>query len=651
MAIKTVGEDLEAIRQKKHISIEELTEGVYSERNFRRIISGASRGNNELLKIINERLNFETDLSYGSKFDCKENFEWYHLFIQVRFYLENGFLNDGIFLLKRGMQEIGAMNTRDYQEYLLLYIRILLVMEENLQAKDVIAFAETLFPKEEEQREKFYDNEVELTMLNFYSEKVSRNKDEILEKEQYFLSLLAKVKTQVLQESLQKELVYAIARALFDNGLYQEALAYLAEHQKGVSEDIILILYRMLEGLCYCRLGNEEKGYELLKQATVSAAAANTYYYVKVNQALKKELSKEILFEDNPELLQEICYQDLGIDIPCEIIEYPKGMFALNDIISMQREKRNITLNQLAYGLMTKKSLIYFEKGQQKISATILQTLLERLGISADYFTIYGKDREAKYYQCWMKVLSNRIVSKDSMAEELKELEMYTDHSNPVEEQFYKWALYKAGEINFANTREEIDYLIDVLSITIPDFDIYNIQNYLLSQHEFKLIITIAQLYLFAQTDKANEGMYYLDQLLRYVEHNEYDIMSKKYTEGILVANYVRNIYRNTIQTNIDFENRILKKKSVCSNLKYMELSYFYYVQARNNIFINEQIRIHNYNLQNQVPKIENCSEEIHYIERYFDYACMLGDLLGSINTNNLRNDVDMKLFHSLVTR
>ena len=73
--------------------------------------------------------------------------------------------------------------------------------------------------------------------------------------------------------------------------------------------------------------------------------------------------------------------------------------YRIGEIIREQRNRRNISQEELCFGICSVTTLSRIENGNQKPSLKVEEALLERLGHSTDNLIIYADDNEIKKHR------------------------------------------------------------------------------------------------------------------------------------------------------------------------------------------------------------------------------------------------------------
>ena len=133
------------------------------------------------------------------------------------------------------------------------------------------------------------------------------------------------------------------------------------------------------------------------------------------------------------------------------------------------REKKNITLERLAFGLCTPSMLARIEKGERYPDKLLRERLLERLGVAVDGFETYLNIEEYNEWEERQKIVISIEQGRLSDAEE--QLENYClehDLKKPLLRQFYLIMKLQIMKRKNCSKEERYPLIEEAMQLTVP---------------------------------------------------------------------------------------------------------------------------------------------------------------------------------------
>lgn len=193
-----------------------------------------------------------------------------------------------------------------------------------------------------------------------------------------------------------------------------------------------------------------------------------------------------------------------------------KNVF-LGEYIKQRRLDLGLTQEQLCDGICEPMTLSRLENGKQTPSRNRINALLQRLGLPGDrYFALLSKN------ELEMEALQKEIVACNANHrveegfETLKKFEQIADHDDQIAQQFILRSKVLLGRLDQRYTpQEQIDLLMQAIRLTVPRFNLDEIERFFYSTDEIKIINQIGIAYSDDGQNKKAADIYY--QLLKYV--------------------------------------------------------------------------------------------------------------------------------------
>lgn len=216
-----------------------------------------------------------------------------------------------------------------------------------------------------------------------------------------------------------------------------------------------------------------------------------------------------------------------------------KNVF-LGEYVKQRRLDLGLTQEQLCYGICEPMTLSRLENGKQTPSRNRINALLQRLGLPDDrYFALLSKN------ELEMEALQKEIVACNANHrveegfETLKKFEQIADHDDQIAQQFILRSKVLLGRLDQRYTpQEQIDLLMQAIRLTVPRFNLDEIERFFYSTDEIKIINQIGIAYSDDGQNKKAADIYY--QLLKYVRKHFKETITSIGVLPLVLYNYAR---------------------------------------------------------------------------------------------------------------
>ena len=186
------------------------------------------------------------------------------------------------------------------------------------------------------------------------------------------------------------------------------------------------------------------------------------------------------------------------------------------------RIEEDISLDQLALGIMSASQLARIEKGERSVAKVVRDRLLERLGVARD---LYENLLDLEDYREWerQKDILHAVREKQTKQAEqlLSEYEKSLEDDENIRRQFYLVMLADIRKKENAGRQFAADCYRKALELTVPDADTVWVKQRPLSILEINLLLENLA------SEKGIDSFLKYKILLRYVEDGCYDEISK----------------------------------------------------------------------------------------------------------------------------
>lgn len=214
--------------------------------------------------------------------------------------------------------------------------------------------------------------------------------------------------------------------------------------------------------------------------------------------------------------------------------------FFLGDYIKQKRLDLGLTQEQLCEGICEPMTLSRLENGKQTPGRNRINALLQRMGLPDDrYFALLSKN------ELEMEALQKEIVAcnvTEQVAEGFEKLSQFEALAAPddqIAQQFILSSKVLLGRLDGRYMpREQIDMLMQAIRLTVPRFDLENIESFLYTKDEITIINQIGLAYSDDGQNKKAAEIYY--QLLRYVRKHFKETITLIGALPLVLYNYAR---------------------------------------------------------------------------------------------------------------
>lgn len=210
----------------------------------------------------------------------------------------------------------------------------------------------------------------------------------------------------------------------------------------------------------------------------------------------------------------------------------------LGDYIRQKRIELGLSQQELCEGICDHGTLSRLENGRQTPSRNRITALLQRLGLPDDrYFALLSREEEK------IAALQEEILSCNVRGEReqglrlLEELEMLADPDDQPTQQFILRSKVILGDYGF---EEQMEMLMKAIRLTVPQFELDKLEQFIYCFDEIKVINQIACAYSKAGQRKKAIGLY--DRLLRYVQTCNRGITRSGGLVPLIAHNYAREL-------------------------------------------------------------------------------------------------------------
>lgn len=326
---------------------------------------------------------------------------------------------------------------------------------------------------------------------------------------------------------------------------YNKALETINEYRHLMvvnSENTSLLELNFWTAMSYYYCGNIEKAHQMFNDTFYSARAIESCYATICLKFVSENTS--IVIDDYIKSLPPINCKTFKYEKITDSLSLSDGTYdlfspdvlTLGRLIYVLRKEQNISQAVLCQGLCSKSKLSKIENDQLQPDIFLSEALLQRLGVSERVFSFWGNSNYKILYELKSKILNSKLTSLKEQFALLKQFKELLSENNNILLQFY----YALSYDFLDESERRIATLQNALNLTLPDFDILNINNYRLSLIELGIIGNIAYEYREISPSKSN---LYFSKLLEYRNLSSVNIMFQSLVYPIFIYKYAHSLY------------------------------------------------------------------------------------------------------------
>lgn len=550
MAVRNAGKIIREARLKAGLTQEQMSEDICSVLTLSRIENNSAGVSPSLFQALMSRAGAPRNIF--PVFPNRKDFDCFYTLKRARLYLESWQLQEAYDELLKVKNADFSNNKFHYQEWLYLQgclqsrsgsCEHQLIYEIFISAlsvtKPTIDFSDL-------SNKLFSDIEIEL-LIEISNELLYLSKHDLA----YIIcSQLESYINNAELSFIERDRLLsrnAIARTkyLLYTHDYNKALETINEYRHLMvvnSENASLLELNFWTAMSYYYCGNIEKAHQMFNDTFYSAHAIESCYATTCLKFVSENTS--IVIDDYIKSLPSIDCKTFKYEKITDSLSLSDGTYdlfspdvlTLGRLIYVLRKEQNISQAVLCQGLCSKSKLSKIENDQLQPDIFLSEALLQRLGVSERVFSFWGNSNYKILYELKSKILNSKLTSLKEQFALLKQFKELLSENNNILLQFY----YALSYDFLDESERRIATLQNALNLTLPDFDILNINNYRLSLIELGIIGNIAYEYREISPSKSN---LYFSKLLEYMNLSSVNIMFQSLVYPIFIYKYAHSLY------------------------------------------------------------------------------------------------------------
>ena len=214
--------------------------------------------------------------------------------------------------------------------------------------------------------------------------------------------------------------------------------------------------------------------------------------------------------------------------------------FFLGEYIKQRREALGLTQRQVCEGICTPVTLSRIENGAQTPSRTRINAILQRLGLPDDRYISLLSKNELKIEALKKEIVACNVTERVAEGyEKLAQLEELEEAADPLVQQFILRSRVLLGSVDGSCPPEkQIELLLKAIWLTVPRFDLGEIEQFLYATDEIKIINQMGVAFSDNQENEKAAVLY--EQLLRYVRAHHQETITSVGVIPLVLYNYAR---------------------------------------------------------------------------------------------------------------
>ncbi len=221
----------------------------------------------------------------------------------------------------------------------------------------------------------------------------------------------------------------------------------------------------------------------------------------------------------------------------------------IGEIIRQRRLELNLTQEELCQGICEPCTMSRIETGVQNPTRSKLDALMQRLGLPGKKYYALMSQHELEIEELKTKIIAANVQKDYDMSLNLLEqLESIVDPEDHIQHQFAIRTKALCGhKVNGILTpyspAERIDLLLQAIRLTVPSFDIEEINTHLYSVNDIKIINQLATSYFDNGEVDIALDIYY--QLMKYLKKRGGVFFDNIVLSPLITCNYARALFLN----------------------------------------------------------------------------------------------------------
>ena len=216
--------------------------------------------------------------------------------------------------------------------------------------------------------------------------------------------------------------------------------------------------------------------------------------------------------------------------------------YRLGDYIRQRRQELNLTQEQVCAGICEPVTLSRFENGRQTPSRTRINAILQRLGLPDDRYYALVTPEELEIEALKKEIVAcNALKHVNEGFDKISQLEKIVKPDDQITQQFILRSKVLLGGLDKRYSNDErIQMLVQAIRMTIPDFQLDKIEDFLFTLDEMKLVNQIGNAYSLSGDNEKAADIFY--RLLQYIRRHLPETVTSNRMLPLVLYNFARSL-------------------------------------------------------------------------------------------------------------
>ena len=216
--------------------------------------------------------------------------------------------------------------------------------------------------------------------------------------------------------------------------------------------------------------------------------------------------------------------------------------YKLGEYIRQRRLDLGLTQEQVCAGICESVTLSRVENGKQTPSRNRINAILQRLGLPDDRYYALVTPEELEIEALKKEIVScNALKCVEDGFDKISQLEKIVKPDDQITQQFILRSKVLLGGLNKRYSNDErIQMLVQAIRMTIPDFQLDKIEDFLFTLDEMKLVNQIGNAYSLSGDNEKAADIFY--RLLQYIRRHLPETVTSNRMLPLVLYNFARSL-------------------------------------------------------------------------------------------------------------